>query len=139
MYYTFVARRRARILGDPPGAWTSHDTRLAAKWTCMIRETSNSWSWFDQFLSCVTVRIGSDPALDRAANFALDSYATYRRNWKAEFVDAAQKSGIVAITALRNAINDKRSTGNHSIMVAAGVLYVAEVRILSNRYHVLSF
>ena len=127
-----------RILGDPAWPLSNVDTRRTAKWTGMIKESYGTWSWFDQFLSCVTVRIGSDPVLDRAADFTMDSYATFKRNWNPTFDDVAQKSGIVAMTALRNAISGKRGAGNTGIVVTAGLFCVAEVSNSAFGYSVLS-
>ena len=97
----------------------------------MIAEMSDSWSWFDNFMSCVTVHIGSDPVLDTATSFALDNYAAFRQHWNPTYDCVAQKSGIMAMRALRHTLGKKLSVESTNIVITTGLFCIAEVRDLT--------
>lgn len=107
---------------------SSHESRLAVKWTDFIRDSLDSWSWWNWFVSCVTTRIGSDPMIDRAIDFALESYTTYKHEWNCRHDQVAQKRGLAALTTLRHALGATPDLDHTTVAITTGLFCVAEVK-----------
>lgn len=126
-FLTFAATRKHH---DPMCAvrlLSSEESQLATKWTGFIREGLDSWSWWNWFVSCVTTRIGSDPMIDRAIDFALESYTTYKHDWECGHDQVAQKRGLAALATLRHALGATPSLDHTTVAITTGLFCVAEV------------
>lgn len=99
---------------------------LLARYTSMNSELCREWTWFDQFLSAVTVRIGPDPMLNQAIAFTCASYAAFRHQWDTEYDFPAQKAGARALVTLREGI-ERRQDDRNNVATIAGLLCVGEV------------
>lgn len=126
-FRTFTAGRQFHDLAHATRLLSSHESKRTAKWMSMIRENSSGWSWFDRFVSCVTARIGSDPTVDCAIDFTLESYATFRREWEPAWDRSAQKSGITAMMTLRHGLDATPTFDRITVAIITGLFCVAEV------------
>ncbi|KAF2168193.1 hypothetical protein M409DRAFT_53494 [Zasmidium cellare ATCC 36951] len=126
-FLTFAAARKPLDLTCAARLLSSDDSQLATAWTGMIRESSASWSWWDRFVSCVTTRIGSDPLVDRAIDFTLESYTTYRHEWDCGYDQVAQKRGLTALTTLRHALCGTPDLDHTNVLITTGLFCVAEL------------
>lgn len=126
-FYTFTSRRNSHDLVDATRILSSTESRRAAEWVGMIRESSSGWSWFDGFVSCATTRIGSESTVDRAIDFTLESYASFRCDWNPSSDRAAQKAGVTAMMALRRELEATPDFDKTKVVLTGGLLCVAEV------------
>lgn len=128
---TFLTFAPTRKHHDPTCAarlLSSEESQLAAKWTGFVRDSLDSWSWWNWFVSCVTTRIGTDPMIDRAIDFALESYTTFKHVWDCGHDQVAQKRGLAALTTLRHALGATADLDHTTVAITTGLFCVAEVR-----------
>lgn len=126
-FLTFAATRTPNDPTCTARLLSSEESQLAAKWTGFIKESLGSWSWWNWFVSCVTTRIGSDPMIDRAIDFTLESYTTYKHEWDCEHDQVAQKRGLAALTTVRHALGATPDLDHTTVAITTGLLCVAEV------------
>ena len=122
VFYAFASRRSSMPLKVPSNA----EDLLIARFTSMNNELSGEWTWFDRFLSDVTIRIGPDPMLNQAIAFTCASYAAFRHQWDTAYDFAAQKAGARALVTLREGIESRHDDRNN-VATIAGLLCVGEV------------